>query len=659
MLTNRIKKDTSYLVQKSDTAHMLSNRFARDTVSLSERINLKLNIADTATMLTNRIKKDTSYLLQKADTITLSNRINRKINIADTSAMLTNRIMRDTSYLLQKADTITLSNRIDAKVNIEDTSLMLNNRFKRDTVSLSDRISVVARAIFGTSGDPTSGALYIADTAAMLNNRINYDTSFLVQKADTAAMLSSRFERDTASLSNRIQAIIGATLISNGLKLDMADTIYMSNRIIADSITLSNKLRSDSTKINTSLIDSARTLNSRINLKLNIADTADMLTNRIKYDTSFLLQKNDTITLSKRIDALNSSTGGALSDSTKYLRNKIYTDSLAIATKLRSDSTKINTSLVDSTAALNSRINSLTATTTAGKVSVTDTAAMLAPYARKFTKDFTVRLGNQVVGSQVVPKTLGKYVSGQTVPATGKTLDELFYDISTEVVHPSYASPNVTISTSGAPVPGEYEIGSSLNISLTYTYTAPDSNSVISPTYKKGATPTAISTSVAGSTDNISPFITAQSYNVTIQYGNGVVRKNNLGEVDSTGIITAGSVTSGAITFTPKSKKYVGASTTASPTDVELLANTESGFAADKIKNAFDISISAGSKYVFYAYPSSLGSLTSITIGGFESKDAFTLTTKSVTNAQGYSVSYNIYVSNNKFSSTVGNIICK
>jgi hypothetical protein len=50
-----------------------------DSVSLSNRINLKLNIADTSTML--------SKYLRKTDTATLSNRINLKLNIADTSTL--------------------------------------------------------------------------------------------------------------------------------------------------------------------------------------------------------------------------------------------------------------------------------------------------------------------------------------------------------------------------------------------------------------------------------------------------------------------------------------------------------------------------------------------------------------------------------------------
>ena len=119
MLTNRIKRDTSFLIQKADTSGMLSMRFARDTASLSNRINSisgfsgelasgKLAIADTALMLTNRIKRDTSFLLQKVDTIHMSNRI----DLLQGSTIQSNGLklnIADTSYLLQKSDTATLS----------------------------------------------------------------------------------------------------------------------------------------------------------------------------------------------------------------------------------------------------------------------------------------------------------------------------------------------------------------------------------------------------------------------------------------------------------------------------------------------------------------------------------------------------------------------
>ena len=94
-----------------------------DTSYLSNRINLKLNIIDTADMLNNRFGKDT---------MALSNRINLKLNIIDTAGMLNNRFKRDT---------FSLSNRINLKLNIVDTLIMLNNRIGRDTLALSNRIN--------------------------------------------------------------------------------------------------------------------------------------------------------------------------------------------------------------------------------------------------------------------------------------------------------------------------------------------------------------------------------------------------------------------------------------------------------------------------------------------------------------------------------------
>ena len=52
------------------------------------------------------------------DSVSLSNRINAKLNISDTAAML--------SPYMKKIDTISLSNRIDVRVKYSDTAAMLN-----------------------------------------------------------------------------------------------------------------------------------------------------------------------------------------------------------------------------------------------------------------------------------------------------------------------------------------------------------------------------------------------------------------------------------------------------------------------------------------------------------------------------------------------------
>jgi hypothetical protein len=235
MLSNRIARDTASLslrinakMNYTDTALMLSNRIARDTASLSLRINDKLNYSDTALMLSNRIARDTA---------SLSLRINEKMGYADTALMLSNRIARDTA---------SLSLRINDKLNYSDTALMLSNRIARDTASLSLRINE---------------KMGYADTALMLSNRIARDTASLslrindkINYSDTALMLSNRIARDTASLSSRINERVssvgaidliskaqGASVTAGVLSLAPADATNGGIVTVEDQIFEGNK----------------------------------------------------------------------------------------------------------------------------------------------------------------------------------------------------------------------------------------------------------------------------------------------------------------------------------------------------------------------------------------------------------------------------------
>jgi hypothetical protein len=139
----------------SNQIAVIKNQFSS---SIDSSSSLRLKISDTSAMLTNRIKRDTSFLLQKKDTITLSNRIdelrssttsgtNLKVNISDTSVMLSNRIERDT---------ISLSNRINTKVNTlnarVDSSLYVNGKVRIDSVlTLNDSLRVVGNVLIDSN----------------------------------------------------------------------------------------------------------------------------------------------------------------------------------------------------------------------------------------------------------------------------------------------------------------------------------------------------------------------------------------------------------------------------------------------------------------------------------------------------------------------------
>ena len=136
---------------------------ATDTTSLSNRINLKVNISDTAAMLSPYAK-----------TIL----VNTKVNISDTAAMLS-----------PYAKTSVVNSGLALKVNIADTAAMLTNYAKTSAVALKVNIS---------------------DTAAMLANyaktsAVNSAVALKVNISDTATMLTPYLRKiDTASLSNRI-----------------------------------------------------------------------------------------------------------------------------------------------------------------------------------------------------------------------------------------------------------------------------------------------------------------------------------------------------------------------------------------------------------------------------------------------------------------------
>jgi hypothetical protein len=138
-------------VNISDTSAMLSARFARDTSFISNRINQKVNLADSGTIYATPFQIITSVFdstslsdrinqkydaasgdilfnrintkLNAVDTIYLSNRINSKLNIADS----TYSYVTPTRLLNAATDTTQLSNRIDEKLGITDTARMLRD----------------------------------------------------------------------------------------------------------------------------------------------------------------------------------------------------------------------------------------------------------------------------------------------------------------------------------------------------------------------------------------------------------------------------------------------------------------------------------------------------------------------------------------------------
>jgi len=482
-------------------------------------------------------------------------------------------------------------------------------------------------------GLTVGGDLFVKDRN-IYDSIMKFSTSKL-NVADTNRMLSEYLRK-----INELYLSISVSNADIANKLFISDTSYLLQK--RDTFTLSN----------------------RINLKLNLSDTASMLSSRIQRDTA---------SLSNRISKLVTGTGDLatlklnISD-TSYLLAKIDTANM-LSSRFKRD-----------TANLSNRLDLLAGQTFVNnnaKLNIVDTSYLLqkkdtitlsnridaiALSSNVFTTDITLNMG---------ARTFGKYNAGETILSKGKTLDEVMRDIVTLVIHPAYNRPTASLtmnsSALGANASGSYEIGTSLG-TLTFTpgFTQNDGGNFTLISYKKGGVEITNNTGTPSVTDNVGTLSATTNYQVTYTYGAGTtVKKNNILVDDPVGMITASTTNSAIITLTPFSYKYWGMTTNnaASITDANILemVGGDKQAASSKLKSEFTITGSGGAgpaKYAYYAVPhDASGTITSIKAGGFESIAAFDVITRNFVNALGYTVSYDIYVQKNSGTDNVTLII--
>jgi len=235
---------------------------------------------------------------------------------------------------------------------------------------------------------------------------------------------------------------------------------------------------------------------------------------------------------------------------------------------------------------------------------------------------------------------LGYWVNGDTIPVAGLSLDSAFKVITQKAVAPTYTAPKALISSS--PTAGNREIGDTFNVTLSSTFIQNDGGLSTDTTYYRGTN------ALAANLDTIKGLTSSVSYTVKIAYDTGACKNNNQGQQDCTGRVVAGIATSlTPVTFTPLPKRYWGyldANTT--PTSAQVLATLggDSELTTSRA-GTFTVTVSGSNKYLYYAYPTSLGALTSLTISGFETLPAFSpAATVSVKNAKGYTQNYYVYI---------------
>ena len=215
--TSKYTKQTytdSSLITKlklSDTASMLSNRIAKDTVNLSARINSKANASDLI-----------SGLALKANSLEVASSLASKLN------------KTDTSYLLQKADTITLSNRINLKANASDVFNSLLNKVDKvtgkelSTNDYSNAEKAKLAAITGTNTGDQDLSIYATNTALALKANILDVNTNMALKASITDVTSSLALKE--NLSNKSSAAdLGG--------LSPSDVLFPTQKAVKDYVT--------------------------------------------------------------------------------------------------------------------------------------------------------------------------------------------------------------------------------------------------------------------------------------------------------------------------------------------------------------------------------------------------------------------------------------
>ena len=166
------------------------------------------------------------------------------------------------------------------------------------------------------------------------------------------------------------------------------------------------------------------------------------------------------------------------------------------------------------------------------------------------------------------------------------------------------------------------------------------------------------SIAVAGSTIigrscSPTPCITSSSKSVTVNYNTNTSFNNAVTTTDN-------KTATSTVNYNFYANNYWGASLIVNPDTTTVLAmgGGNKVFATNRVY-APTVNVPSGGTYyyVYYAYPSSYGALTSIKDqAGNQIIDAFTQTTLTFNNASGYRQSYYVYTSNNSYLSTANPI---
>jgi len=576
------------------------------------------------------------------------------------------------SLIVTKGARIDSSLLLKGKLLLGDSLVANNNALIKGEVQLDSTLLVNRLAILNDSLN--------------VKGRVQFDSTLTVKK--NVDFRDSLFVKGNVFLDSNLE-VKGNLILNTGLKFNDSLIVTKGARIDSSLILKGKLLLTDSLLAKSGLVvDRTAILNDSLNVQ-----------GRVQLDSSLIVKKNATfrdslfvkgnVFLDSNLEVkgnliLNTGlkfndslivTKGARIDSSLILKGKLYLgDSLIakekalIGSTLTLDSTSTTAdSIVYNSNKLIDSANSVKLVV-GGGIRVDSSVYIRGNFrlggdlildSGLFRSNFVVNLGEGV--------KFGRYNYKDTIQAKGKTIDQVFYEILTDITHPLYLQPRLkilylpTIDESTTNKILRYEIGDSLGVlEFSSYFIQNNAGERKTTTYKQNGL------NFSDSTVNITALTDTLYYTSSILYDTGAVLINRIGVSDSTGIILKGTIVSDTISIFPISKNYWGYSLYADTLNISdslmLGLDSTSGkgfsdFANSASKTSFTIPITGGENYIYYAYPAFYPDLTSIMVGPFESIDAFTKIIRNVKNAQNYTQAYKIYVSINNFSDKVEKIV--
>jgi len=685
-LSTALQFNDSLIVSKG--ARIDQSILAKSKLYVSDSILAKGNVLIDNNLNVTKVTSlnDSLYVKGQArfdSLLTINDSLRVKGNVLIDTNLTVNKITTLNDSLIVKGGArIDLSILAKSKLTVTDSILakgnvLIDNNLNVGKVtSLNDSLYVKGQARFDS-------LLTINDSLRVKGN-VLIDTNLTVNRITTlndSLIVKGGARIDQSILAKSKLTVTDSLLAKGNVKID--NNLFVKGRNIDDSIVKfsTSKLNvSDTsamllaylTKINDLYAKNAETnsdvalklykddtisLSRRINLKVNAEDTAAWLNSRFNRDTASLSRRisnlvtgaGDLATL--KLNILDTSFLLAKRDTAAMLESRFKRDTANLSRRLDllSDQTFVNN---------NAKLN---ITDTSKLLQKKDTITLsnridaIALSSNVFTSDITLNMGSG--------KTFGKYANGETILSKGKSIDEVIFDIVTKAISPTYSGPSLSLSMGYS---GNIEIGTNLG-TLTFvpTYIQNDVGNITSISYKKNTVELTNNTGTPTVTDNLGTLSATTTYEVVYNYGAGtIVKPNNLGVNDPTGMKLAGSI-SASVTLTPISYRYWGMTTNSSASitdaDIRAMGGGSRDYSSSKLKTEFTITGPGGAgpvKYAYYAVPhNASGTITSIKAGGFESIAAFDVITRDFVNALGYTVSYDIYVQKNSGTDNVTLII--